>query len=679
MQYPGKMLRIPITAIIVTFFTIQACGAADTGNLTNNDILMMETLHHFHLTPDGTKLVYLTTTGTDLSPPADNGTLRLIDTGTQSEVILSDPAESVSVWAVSPDGSRVAYASMPLAGGESSLTVRDLSTLERVNPTDVPGDLLNGFAWLGTDRLAYTGAPVEDTGKHLPGDVLVMDAIPDPVILKSYAVRDGTVTPLTANNDVVYAYRPSPDGRYIIYKAARYPESWLEAPTFRYVMLDTATGAENEFMALVEGYQDENEFAWSPDSSVVYIERMQNGGITYPVRYTSDIVAYTPATKTLEEIPMNWERRLLKDLFNDDIEMTPFDGGVYALLADGTNPKVAKYTRTDGGWEMELLRGEHQGNIFALESTPDGSGIYYNYNTAAVPPQIYAADVRGRTIANSERLTDLNEDLLAKPLGSSEVIEWTGSLNETVQGVLRYPAGYTPGTTYPLVVVIHGGPTYTDFDGWRDTWEFPYHLITDAGFVTLSANYHGSSNYGFAFAQSIEGGAYSSLPTEDFEKGIDYLAKRGIIDAERTGSTGWSNGGILTLAWITTYDGLKAAVAGAGMADQNSQFSNTNGAVMTKMYYNQTPFQDPEAYIPLMGAYHAENVTTPLLMLNGMNDDSVSPASAVSTYRAYKEASTADVRMVLFKGEPHHLTKHQNQVRKVDEEIGWLKNYLLEP
>ena len=144
------------------------------------------------------------------------------------------------------------------------------------------------------------------------------------------------------------------------------------------------------------------------------------------------------------------------------------------------------------------------------------------------------------------------------------------------------------------------------------------------------------------------------------------------------GTTGWSNGGILTIAWITTYDGLKAAVAGAGMADQNSQFSNINGAVMTKMYFDKTPFQDPGAYIPIMGAFHAENITTPLLMLNGMEDNSVAPASALSTYRAYKEGSKAEVQMIRFKGEPHHLKKYPNQIRKVNEEIGWLKMYILE-
>jgi len=424
MGYSVKMIGFMIVAVIMAgSLAFQTAWAESTETLTNDDILKMEILHHFRLTAGGTKLVYLTTEGSDLLPPEDNGTLRMLDTGTKREVALSDPNESVSVWSVSPDGSRIAYLSMPLDGNASTLTIQDLSTLAKDKISDVPEELLAGFEWLGTDRLAFTGAPEGGPAEELLGDVVIMDAIPDPVILKSYSVQKGDVTSLTANGDVIYSYHPSPNGRYVAYKAAPYPEAWLEAPTVRYVILDTATGAEDEFMALVEGYQDENEFAWSPDSSVVYVERMQNGGLHYPVRYTSDIVAYRPATKALEEVPMNWDRKLLKDLFNDDVEMEPFNGGVYALLADGTNPKVAKYTRTDDGWEMALLSGEHQGNIFALESTDDGSVLCYNYNTASVPPQIYEGEVLGKNISSPEQITSLNEDLLNKPLGSSEVVE----------------------------------------------------------------------------------------------------------------------------------------------------------------------------------------------------------------------------------------------------------------
>ena len=73
-----------------------------------------------------------------------------------------------------------------------------------------------------------------------------------------------------------------------------------------------------------------------------------------------------------------------------------------------------------------------------------------------------------------------------------------------------------------------------------------------------------------------------------------------------------------------------------------------------------------------MGVYHAEKVQTPLLMLQGTVDKAVVPASAMTTYRAYKMGSNADVQMILFTDEPHHMKHYDSQLRKVTEEIDWL-------
>lgn len=676
-----SMSRLNIIFILMVIIScipgvFPAVSMPVEGELEYDDILKMDYLRQFTLVSDEENIVYLLTTGDDLLSPADNGTLMMVNTSTGVSVTLTDSDESVTVWALCPLRPVLAYVSMPREGGHQTLTTIDLSTMQREKKEGVPDELLSGFSWLGEDFLVYTGASPDTPKDTGPGDVIIMDAIPDPVILKSYDIRTGTVKELTSNTDVIYAYYPSPDGKYVAYKSSIYPEVWIESPLFTYYVLDITSGTVDEVMTRIEGYQDENEFAWSPDSSMVYIEQNLNGGLLYPVQYAVDIVMYTPATRTLEEIPLQWEKKMHKDLFNSDVEMTPFDGGVYVLLADGANPKLARYVKTDAGWTMTLLSGEHQGNIFALEASKDGSRLYYNYNSASVPPQIYAADHLSGEIQNPVKLTNLNENLLQKSLGTSEVIEWTGAKGDTVQGILRYPPGYSPEIPFPLVVVIHGGPTYTDFDSWRDTWEFPYHLITDRGAITLSTNYHGSCNWGFEFAQSIESGHIHDLPIEDFRKGIEYLSDKGIIDKDRIGVTGWSNGGILTLYWITQDPTLKAAVAGAGYADENSQVSNTNGIVMNLMYHEYTPFENPEYYIPIMGVYNAENVETPLLMLQGTVDNAVAPASALSTYRAYKMASKADVQMILFPGQPHHLNTYPNQLRKVSEEIEWLSTGL---
>jgi dipeptidyl aminopeptidase/acylaminoacyl peptidase len=602
-----------------------------------------------------------------------------IDLQTGTEDAISDPMESVISYALSSDGSAVVYAAVPRAGGNRTLALVRLADRSIIRLQKVPEELFEGFFWLGQDSLAFAGKP-EMLPKHAPpGDVTVADEQPDPVILKAYSLADQTVRPLSANLDVITIYTPSPDGRYVLYKASKEPESWRTAPTFRYALLDTSTGQERELFSLVEGYQDYNQIAWSPDSETVYIERMHNGGINYPVKYSSGLLAYRPACGALEEVPLCWDRGLHSDLFNAGIEVSPFNGGAYVLLANGSKPQLARYVRNATGWRGSLISGSHVGNIFALETDSTGGLVVYNHNAASIPPQLFSARLHGESLIDPLQLTHLNRDLLERPLGDAEVVTWKGALNDTITGIVRYPPDYVLGKKYPLVLVIHGGPVYTDFDSWRDTWEFPYHLITDRGAVALSVNYHGSMNFGFDFAQSIEGGHYYDLPVEDIRTGIEHLATEGIINRSRVGITGWSNGGVLALALITRDRTIKAAVAGAGTVDDNSQIANTNGIVMDKVYYSRTPYLDPESFRQIIPLYHAKDVQTPLLMMVGADDNEIVPASAWVTYRAFKEESQAPVRFILFKGQPHHPKTYGNQLRKVLEELGWLNRYLLSP
>jgi dipeptidyl aminopeptidase/acylaminoacyl peptidase len=649
---------------------------AGPGSLEPADILSMETMGHFTLSADGGNLVYIKSAGTDLMPPASNGTLMYIDVRAATETALTGDGESVISCALSPDGNTVVYASQPRAGGPVSLYLTHVHDKKAVRLPNVTDELAGSFAWLGTDRLVFTGAPAGAPAGN--GDVIVADETPAPVILKTYTLKDGTIAPLSYNNDVITIWAPSPDGQYVLYKAAPDPASWQAGATFRYVLLDTKNGEERQLFSSLEGYQDTNQFAWSPDSNVVYIERFENGGLRYPVEDAAYLQAYTPATRTLEEVPLGWDRGLFIDLFNSDIEVNPFNGGAHLLLADGTNPKVARLVHNSTGWQVTLLAGKDQGNIFAIETDRAGSSIVYSRNSASAPPQLIRAGVEGATITDPVQLTDLNHNLQGKDLGSSEVTSWKGAQGDTVYGVSRYPPGYQKGKQYPLVLVIHGGPNYGDFDSWRDTWEFPYHLITDRGAVTLSVNYHGSTNFGLPFARSIEGGNYYDLPVEDLQTGIDHLAGRGIINRSQVGVTGWSNGGILTLALVTRDPSLKAAVAGAGTVDENSQVANTNGIVMDKMYYAKSPYQDPQAFWTVLPVYQADKRRTPLLMMIGTSDGQVDPASAWVTYRAYKEGSSAPIRFVLFKDQPHHMKTPETQVRKVQEELNWLDQYLFQ-
>ena len=139
-----------------------------------------------------------------------------------------------------------------------------------------------------------------------------------------------------------------------------------------------------------------------------------------------------------------------------------------------------------------------------------------------------------------------------KALSRAEIVRWKGALDEEVEGLLHYPHQYQAGKKYPLVVMIHGGPFGADFDGWEETWAYPPNLVCARGAFVLKPNYHGSSNYGLKFAESIGNGKYY-LPVEDIEKGIDHVVAKGLVEPKKVALSGWSNGAILTMASIATF------------------------------------------------------------------------------------------------------------------------------
>src|SRR5207245_2926912 len=106
-----------------------------------------------------------------------------------------------------------------------------------------------------------------------------------------------------------------------------------------------------------------------------------------------------------------------------------------------------------------------------------------------------------------------------------------------------------------------------DFDGWKENFYVSANSMCQRGAFVLKPNYHGSSNYGLKFAESIAGGKYYDLPVQDIERGVEELIARGRVDPEKLGVLGWSNGAILTLALIAHSPRWKAASSGAGGAE----------------------------------------------------------------------------------------------------------------
>src|SRR5262249_42016571 len=142
---------------------------------------------------------------------------------------------------------------------------------------------------------------------------------------------------------------------------------------------------------------------------------------------------------------------------------------------------------------------------------------------------------------------------------------WTSDGYE-IEGILTHPAGHEEGRRYPLIVDIHGGPSWQ----WEDyallECRRRAQLLASNGFAVLAPNPRGSTGRGAEFQKLLQddvGGGES----RDVIAGALAMVERGIADRDRLGICGWSWGGYLTAYTITQTDLFKAAMMGAGLSN----------------------------------------------------------------------------------------------------------------
>ena len=323
------------------------------------------------------------------------------------------------------------------------------------------------------------------------------------------------------------------------------------------------------------------------------------------------------------------------------------------------------------------MTGKHAAQLFGVAAAPDGKTLLYVHSSGSSPPQWYRATLDGVSLAKPKKIAEVDDALRKKPHARVEVVRWKGALDEEVEGVLYYPHDYHKGRKYPLVLMIHGGPFGADFDSWDESWAYAPNLYCQRGAFVLKPNYHGSSNYGLKFAESIADGKYYDLPLKDIETGVDELIHRGLVDPARLGTLGWSNGAILTMALVARDPRYKAAAAGAGGSEWVADWGACEfGDSFDRYYFGKSPLEDPQLYLKLAPIYEFHKVRTPVLLFQGDADRTVPAHHAWTQLRALQQSSKADSRLVMFPGEKHSLRKLSFQRRKLEEELAWFDKYL---
>jgi dipeptidyl aminopeptidase/acylaminoacyl peptidase len=649
--------------------------------------------------------------------PADHvATAEMAAAGATDVISPEELADRVmpSDAGIAPDGSRVAFVAAPV-GKKGEHRSRAIWIAESGQPAR---QLTAGTADDHAPRWSPDGTRLLFQSDRLkPGD--------DEQRLFLLPLGGGEARPLGDLSGELSQPAWSPDGRFVavLRQDPESPEAKArkkdrddavvveEEPRFtRLWVIDVESGKAR---CLTAGEREVRGFAWAPDgkslvaisTDAVEYDAVLRAGDVWQIAVAGGLPRHIACLRTMPSSPVvvETESGLVvamladghRDQPSDSIWVVPLGGGDARNLMPGLTgvvEEIAPLPGAPGQVAARIIERTH-GRIYAVDVT-DGTltpltppalaeqgsvldGITFAANgrrvaaiwsDATTPEEVYLGDVQGAI----EPVTSFGEAFRGR-LQPTEHVTWMSDGVE-IEGILTYPAGYQPGVRYPLVVEIHGGPSWQ----WEDRAMLDWHdwaqMLASRGYAVLMPNPRGSTGYGHAFQQMLQddvGGGES----RDLVAGALAMVERGIADQDRLGIAGWSWGGYLTAWTITQTDIFRAAVMGAGLSNMVSDHGQGDIPSANLLYYPGQPYDHIDSYWNSSPIRYVAAVRTPTLILHGDEDARVHPAQGMEFFRALKIRGVP-VRFVRYPREKHGFEERAHQIDLMQRIIDWFEQHL---
>jgi dipeptidyl aminopeptidase/acylaminoacyl peptidase len=323
------------------------------------------------------------------------------------------------------------------------------------------------------------------------------------------------------------------------------------------------------------------------------------------------------------------------------------------------------------GKRQPITTGDHV--VLSHSATPDTARIALTIEDGTHLTELYVLDTASTRLT---RLTHENDTLLeGLQLSPPERIVYNSFDGRSIEAWVVKPPSFDPKKKYPLILNIHGGPHVA----YGDTFFHEFQWMAAKGYVVLAPNPRGSASYGGEFGNAIQYN-YPGDDYKDLMAGVDELLRRGYVDAKRLGVTGGSGGGLLTNWTITQTGRFGAAVSQRSISDWAAFWYSTDFTLFTPFWFRKFPFQDPDEYRRRSPITHVEQITTPLMLIEGDRDlRAPTDAGGGAMFRALKALRKVAV-MVVFPGETHDLSrsgKPSYRIERLQHIVRWFDKYLL--
>jgi dipeptidyl aminopeptidase/acylaminoacyl peptidase len=651
--------------ILIVMATLVAVPAADDAPQVPGieDLLKLRTIGGVQISPDGKWVVY-GVTETDFEQDAFVTQLWVVPAAGGAPVQLTRGPKSSGSAQWSPDSQWIGFTSARIGDKNQIFAIRPDGG-EAVQLTKCE-TAVTGFEWSGDGaRIAYLAADAESkerkARKDRMGDFEVVRGEYVFTHIWTFDLAEAVKAPVTGAQRTtgatfnVGSLAWSPDGTRLAFHAAKNSDL-VQGHTADVYTLDLAT---DTVTPLVTQPGPDTGPRWSPDGSKIAFESAMGRPDFF---HANGRIAIVPAsggtpvsvTVAFDEDPNLVDWTSLGIVFSGLRQTTS-----HLFVADPASKAITRISQPDA------LIG------FGFSMSKDGSAVAYAAASPTTMAEVYVAPRAGFA---ARKLTDISAQLAPYRVGRREVVSWKSQDGTTIEGVLVRPVDFDATKKYPLLVVIHGGPTGIDRPVLLENRYYPVDAWVGRGALVLKVNYRGSAGYGEKFRQ-LNVRNLGVGDAWDVVSGIDNLVKQGSVDPARVGCMGWSQGGYIS-AFLTTSTTRCAAVSvGAGISNWATYYYNTDITPFTVQYLGKDPAADPAIYQKTSPMTHILQAKTPTLIQHGENDRRV-PIPNAYELRQGLEDRGVPVSMVVYKGFGHGINKPKAMRAVMRHNLEWFNHYL---
>lgn len=319
------------------------------------------------------------------------------------------------------------------------------------------------------------------------------------------------------------------------------------------------------------------------------------------------------------------------------------------------------------------LTGVPAGDIGQVRFNRDETKIAFTVASDTSPADVFVADL---ATGAATRLThDLNPDIDETMLVDGEVVRYKSFDGLEIPAILFKPKGASADAKVPAVVDVHGGPGGQNRKGYTAMYQ---HLVNH-GIAVLRVNNRGSSGYGKTFFH-MDDKKHGEVDLDDVVFGKTYLQSLDWVQGDKIAIMGGSYGGYMVAAALAFRpEEFAAGIDIFGVTNWVRTLKSIPpwwGAQKDALYDEMgDPATDEERHQRISPLFHTENITKPMLVIQGANDPRVLQVESDELVAGVRK-NGVPVEYVIFPDEGHGFLRKENRITASNAYLAFLNQYL---